>query len=498
MPADRALAPSLAEVAALVALVTLYLVAAVFVGERSYLEVNVIGSLLLSLILASGVWRMLHHDSKHLWAPLLWFRVSTLVYFGIGTYLVFVMDSSGRQYLEGFFWFFDDDVFKLNLVVAVSAILVLTTARAVILGIPSRGRSCPSQTSSHSDEHDLRLVALVFLAIGLTVDYTIKAPYDLGWSTFEVPGSFMNLTRLKLVGIFLITVWTLQRAKWLLPLVTALVIVDLFFQFLLLSKGGVLISLILFLLAFLWHKTSVKRLVVCGTLVAGVFAGLQPVVTGARRELEIRYGDYPQAGFTERADIVYSHFLADGFRSPSTDGSGTLTRLTYVNAATLVINQYDIGQPADWPNLLPAVFIPRFFWPDKPIITDVARDIYELGTGRRTSQAGAGLFADAYWALGWRGVFLFMPLYGVILGVLTQLAMTVVKKGQWAFMPAVLMGIQLGLRTDGHYLADVAGGTVMLAGTFGALYATVFLVTSMKQSTLIRVAAPAPSYRGAK
>lgn len=471
-PESQILAPQWFEVCSLLTLAGFYLIADGFVGESSYAAVNIVGPLALSVILGVGAWRLIRSDAKHLWTALFWFRLSTIVFFGVGTYLVFVIDSAGRAYLESFFWFFDEDVFKMNLVVAISVVLVLIFARVAIIAASGKFQlnSSGAARNGTNREYDLLVVALVFLVIGVTIEYTVKIPADFGWSTFEVPGSVMNLTRLKLVGIFLVTVWALQHAKSWVPVITALVTLDLFAQVLSFSKGSFLMSLLVFLLAFLWRDATVKRLILCGALVIGAFAGLQPIVTDGRAELERRYGLEPQAGFRERAEIVNAYFSgADQFPA-SNSGASALTRLTYVNAATLVINRYDSGHPGDWPALLPAVFVPRFLWPEKPIITDIGFDIYELGTGRRTSQSGAGVFADAYWASGWWGVIVFMSVYGLILGVLTVMSARLVRHGRWLFFPAVLMAVRIGYRTDGHYLADVAGGTVMLVATFGLLW----------------------------
>lgn len=482
---QRKLAPRWLELWALVILAGLYLSADAFWGQSSHPTMNVLGPLTLSAILAHGAWILVRGDSKHLWTALLWFRLSTTVFFGVGTFIIFVLDTEGRQYVEAFFWFFDEDVFKMNLVVTTAVTLVLGFARVAVLVADRAGYLQPTTTNQADREQSLVFVAGVFLVIGLIFDYTVKVPYDFGWINVEIPGFIMNLTRLKLVGFLLLTVWALQDGRWWLPVITAVVIVDLALQALLFSKGDFLITLLVFLLAFVWDKASAARLFACGALVAFAFAALQPVITEGRRQLEQRYGDQPQAGFVERAGIIHAYFTDEKLPDGIHGGASALTRLSYVNAATLVITRFDAGQPGDWPKLLPAVFVPRLLWSDKPVISDVGRDIYELATGRRTSQSGAGVFADAYWAMGWWGIVTFMPVYGLILGVFTVMSVRVVEDGRWLYFPGVLLTIRIGFRTDGHYLVDVAGATVIVVGTLGVLWAISNLVTRLTKRAVV-------------
>ena len=190
------------------------------------------------------------------------------------------------------------------------------------------------------------------------------------------------------------------------------------------------------------------------------------IVDYGRAQIDMRYQSDTQIGFDKRFEIIWSYFDTDDVLNIDEERQGALTRISYVNAATFVINQYDIGAPAEWPKLLPAIFVPRIFWPEKPIISDVGLEIYELATGRRTSSAGAGVFADSYWALGYTGVILFMSIYGIILGLLTNIAAKILRDSSWLYFPVILIAMRIGMRTDGHYLVDVAGGTIVLAGTY--------------------------------
>ncbi len=462
------LIPTSQEIWAVVSLLAFYLAADDFFGSSSYLVVNTLGPLALTAILCYGGWLMVRSDGKNLWTALFWFRLSTAVYFGVGTIFVYIANDMTRLYMESFFRFSDEDVFKLNLIVTLSVILVLIMARITILAIKKSARRHRTKAivTKGGTEKGLFSAAVVFLAIGLTINYMFAIPYRMGWTSTTLPGSVMNLTKLIPVGVFFITLWGLRNARWLLPAIFGLVAVEMLFSLLMFMKGTMLLLLIMMSLAFLWDQVTLKKLLITGTIVLVAYFASKPIVDHARHEIELRYGANTQAGFGERLEIISEYFTAGQTAQTGEEVQSELSRLSYVNAATFIIHLYDSGQPSNWPKLIPAVFVPRFLWPEKPIITAIGMNIYELGTGNRGSSSGAGIFAETYWAMGWWGVIFFMSVYGVIIGVLTRFALGVMHDGRWLYFPVVLMALRYGMRTDGHYISDVAGALVILVALY--------------------------------
>lgn len=456
------LAPSLLEILSHFGIVLFYIAAMVYRADygSGQLIANLIGPLAMTGILAVAAWRLLRADRRNIWTALFWFRLSTGAYFGFGTCVVFGVNYATRVYIESFYKFFDDEILKMNLVVSVSVVLVLGAARAaILLSGPQRVRQTAKQTQGQA----LLGVGMLFLVVGLSVNYGLKAPQDFGWTNSQIPSSILGFAQFTMLGIFMLTLWSLERARWFLPVITGIAAVEMVFQLLLFAKTGILMTLTLFLLAFLWRKITLVRAGVCAALIIGTYVVTTPLVSYSRAQLDAVHGRFAKIGFGPRFKILtsYDPAAAHAFAGGK-EIQYALLRISYVNAATLVIAQYDDGAPGDWPELLPAVFVPRALWPEKPIISDVGRDIYELGTGRRSSFAGAGVFAEAYWAMGWWGVIVYMTIYGAILGVLTNLAARSLREGKWLLFPVVLMGLQIGFRTDGHYILDVAGAGVIV------------------------------------
>jgi hypothetical protein len=482
----NSLAPDVLEILSTFALYVFFLTISGLGGADTYPILNIVGPAILATILGFANWKMIRNDGKNIWTALFWFRLSTAVYFGFGTLFVYIVNESTWLYMQAFFRFEDSDIFKLNLVIFLSTTIVLLMARLALLLTGSMRRPAPIKTvrSRRGADKGLLIAAIAFLAIGLIINYAFSLPYQMGWTDKTLPGSIMNLTRLIPVGTFFLTLWALRNAKWLLPAIFALVGIEMVFSLLMFMKSSMLLMLVMVSLAFLWDRLTVRKLMTVGVVILSAYFISKPLVDYGRIEVSLKHGANTQAGFGERFDIFTSYFSPNRVDPYNGDLQSGLSRLSYVNTSAFVIHLYDSGQPGNWPKLIPAVFIPRIFWPDKPIITAIGRDIYELGTGRRTSSSGAGIFADAYWAMGWSGVIIYMSFYGLVIGLLTQLASRIMNKEQWLFFPIVLLGLNYGMRTDGHYISDVAGALVFIIALYFFLLGLSIILKSTKQKDM--------------
>lgn len=136
-----------------------------------------------------------------------------------------------------------------------------------------------------------------------------------------------------------------------------------------------------------------------------------------------------------------------------------LLRLSYVNINAFVVDRYDAGLSGDTLGNALAVIIPRALWPNKPIITQLGGDLYFLVRGRYGTSFGVGHFAEAYWNFGWAGLIIFMAILGPILAIFTRISIRIMARKDWIFLPIVFIGVNLGLRVDGHFVPDILGPT---------------------------------------
>jgi hypothetical protein len=124
-------------------------------------------------------------------------------------------------------------------------------------------------------------------------------------------------------------------------------------------------------------------------------------------------------------------------------------------------------------------------WPEKPIITDIGSKFYGAATGNALdSAASPGVFADCYWNFGWPGVILLMIPMGGILLLVSRYSLDVVRRELWLYFPVVLLGMRIGFRTDGFFVVDIIGGTVILVGLHLVLkFADRFVFPLLRQPT---------------
>jgi hypothetical protein len=315
----------------------------------------------------------------------------------------------------------------------------------------------------------LRVLAAAFLVVGGVARYGIVIPHFLGLGGDILPSVVSMLAKVYSAGLMLLLMLSLRSGGRLLPLAVVLIAIELLAGVMLFRKADVLITVLFVMLAFYQHRPTPLRLVLGGLLVATVFYGVAPFMGFGRiMAIEIA-GGREMATVEQRWGILQAYI--DGERLPSDNGEvqHALARLSYVNAATMVVGWYDQGRPDESMTHLMAALIPRFMWPDKPDLTESGRALYTLATGNEGTSISAGLFAEAYANLGWWGVPLLMFPLGIILTVLSRMAITVMGRGQYLYLPVVLIGVHVGTRVDGHFVTDVIGAPFTIVVMYGIL-----------------------------
>jgi hypothetical protein len=463
------------ELFSLLALVCLYLFASDPNNLETTTRLNTIGPVILIGILGLSSLRMILLDPNTIWTALFWFRAATVVYYGVGDLVPVLGDEDTLIAMQNFYPFDDHDISQLNLLYAVSSFVLLLAANLTIgLSRVTDVRDPALQTNREAQGRLLFAVGMVFLVLGGTLKYFFVIPYEFKLTNFVLPESVTTIANFTYAAIYLLTVWALEYRRSALPLVVAFVILDITVGILDLQKYAVLISLIIFALAFLRSNVTFFKLVTIGVALVVAYAVLVPIVELGRFQFNNRFGAAGSAGFGDRFQIIWNSFsVAQSYVQAQDDNPGTknaaLSRISYVNQSAYAIDQYDSGIPGHSLDNIFAVFVPRLFWPDKPIITQIASDYNNAITGNPWSQTSPGLFADAYWDGGWPGVVIATFLLGILYSLLSLYSLRVLHKGQWLYFPIVLLAMKMGFRVDGYLVPDMVGGGVIL-------YATRFLL----------------------
>ncbi len=417
----------------------------------------------LALILCYTCIRDVSMQRERMWTALFWFRLSSAVYCGFGSIVPYIVNERTEWFLRSVFDFTEADVLKVMQVFILSILCVVTVALLFSDPRPDTRRRTISTAVQNSA---LLKAAILFLTLGAVVRYGLILPRIYGISTLDLPGFINTMGKAYVAGLFLLMFHGLRTKSFTLILAIGLFLIDFAAGLIAFDKSEMLTSLIFFYLAVIFQEARLSRILV-GTVAAfAVLLITQPLVHYGRAEVSALNGGVGKTATVEqRIDILqdYLNRETDG-NSRNIEEKDPLLRLSFVNVASFVIDQYDKGQPADRYKHVFSVMVPRFFWPDKPITGAMGSETYELIRGRRGASIGTTHFAEAYWAYGWAGIpLIFLP-GGVILSLISRYTIVSVRSDRWLRLPAMLIGVTIGHRVSGSFVTDVIGGGVIFLG----------------------------------
>lgn len=458
------------ELAATGAVVAAYLLAETIFGSYAPDVMNIFGPAWLGGVLALAAWSMARRNPDVTWTAIFWFRVATSVYFCAGSLVPLLASYTTSAYLRTYYEFQDAEILKLNLIVATSTLLVQLTS--FVIDQASR-RTAPDSRNKSADAQmgsSALRIGLLFLLLGGTIKYWLIVPSSLGLTNLVVPGGLAAFGNGTLIAIYLLTAWSLQSAPRAFPFICCFIAIEMFTGLLLFNKTWVLLPIVVFALAWFRAGMSTPKVVVIAVLFSVSFGLLQPWVAYARQTEMVTLGGPTTESPSKRIEILTSYFSDTSSVALSMTDDSSLARFSFVNVATFVIARYDHGLPGNNLDGALTLLVPRFLWPEKPIY-DPGAELHLLMTGMEGSSISAGLFAEAYWALGWWGVVLLTIPYAIVLTLVSRYALGVLRRGQWIYLPALFTAMTLGLHVDNAYATTVVGATAILIGVHMVCYA---------------------------
>jgi hypothetical protein len=420
---------------------------------------NYVAPFLLSGVLGYAALRMILLDNVAVWSPLFWFRIATIIYFGFGSLVPLISNASTRDYLDSYFMLLPADILKVNAVVAAGVAVILAANMAVESLRGSIIQAAPGPGLAGNQVAAALKYGLFFLAIGAGIKYLIIIPNTLLESPLVIPGFLINLTGCLAVGISLLTIWSLRQKKSYLLIVITLVAFEMLVGLLELSKIEALTPAVAFVIGYLTVKTSIKRLAAVALGFWLMFSLIQPWLTQARLEILDAYGASEQAPFSSRVEFLISSFNAAAEQKDGEELQGSLIRLSFMNAAGFVISRYDQGVAGDSLKDVVYSFIPRFLWPEKPLIV-VGGELATLATDTVGNTISAGYFAEVYWNFGWAGLLLLVPI-GIVFNVASHFAINTLRKGDWIYLPVLFLNLRTAISIDNFYIGFV--GTFVIS-----------------------------------
>lgn len=420
--------------------------------------INIVGPGILSLSVALGAYRMTQRNPHSIWSALFWYRLSMAAYLGFGSLITSFLNNDTRDLIESFFAFYPMDLLKFNAVNALFHFVVLLATMGVLLGYRVAERQFSTKNLAISQcNFSLKTVGFISLTLGLTSNYLLIYPVNLGLLKFNVPNFVVQIGQLAYMGYFMLTYWGLANAKyrWIWAML-GLALIDSLAGVLLLSKYAAIFPVLMMLIGYIYHKPSMRRMLLVFAILLPFYLLVSSIVYEARDRVD-RSGANNSATFADSLAV-----MGDIANDKAEDESGpdyqlAWSRLSFVNAGTRAISFYDQGLPGNTLRDIYVVWIPRVIYPDKPNITDIGREFTAMTNGNYESSTSPSMPSEGYWDYGWLGVCLFGGLFGFIVTMMSIYSTLVFERQAWHLLLVVLLGIRMGSRVDGVIVPDVIG-----------------------------------------
>lgn len=420
--------------------------------------INTIGLTVFSIVLAWAAYRQMKRNVASLWTPLFWYRVAMLSYFGIGSLVPIWVNEDTQELMRGFYNYFAFEIVKLNAVVTVFNLVFIITSKIIFVSLRNNSlrRSFSSEKFISPSNFSMIVFGSMCLIVGSLVNYLIIFPQIVGWANLSFFSTLANLSVLSWLGYFMVIFWGLENKRrefiiW--PIVLALG--ECVIGFFAMSKSVMLMPLVMVSIAFIYHRRSFLRISLFASAFVSLFMFLSPIVTHVR---DVNGQYYNGAASVADTPSLYLSYFTSGTESDQyADVETGWMRLSFVNAGTFAINQYDHGMPGHSYRYWSIVWIPRIIYPNKPIITDVARELSYAANGNYNSSSSAGFAAEAYWNGGWLGTVSIGFFIALVFTLWSMYSYEVIQRKAWHLFFIVLIGMRMAIRVDGAFVSDILG-----------------------------------------
>lgn len=294
-------------------------------------------------------------------------------------------------------------------------------------------------------------VFFIFFIIGfISSGYVYQ--FDLNSNRGDVLSASIRMLSL-LINVAVV-VGVLYRGRYERVYRLVAIVISLLSSFMglvLFNKSATLIALVILTLSYYFRTKKKSILFIGASLVVVILIVLSKPVLEARSKIEL----VSNKTVAVRIAILFSSFNI--LENTEDSKNSTWARLSYLPAQNLAVNYYDAGEGENNLDFILWGFIPRFLYPDKPLISSSGRKFNEKVKGSDTSSLGMGVFVQGYYNAGFYGVGLFSLIGGFMLSFLTSISKAVIKNGAMLLIPLSQLGNYMAYRIDGSFYSDWVG-----------------------------------------
>ena len=411
-------------------------------------------------------WQILRQSPSAIWNPLVWLLLASTLYYGVGQLIHLLGNDDSVQRVNSLYFVDQLGLARTNFLHTVGVVIIVGAyALTASLLKLQKSTALPDDENPAQEQRTAReaqSAALLFLCIGLPIKYLLELPYNLGLLKWVLPGSIQYLGTLS--GLAIVPLYWLYKKRGgiyrfaFFSLVTSECLVSLVS----LSKLEMIKTALFFVLGIQVVKPGLKKLALSGIMIVAAYVLIfNPFVTFAR----VAVGRAAAKDLSQAFDVV-AQFNAErrivqDVQFP--EAQLWWTRLAYSNVELFAMRQYDRGYPGKTLRLAPYALIPRFVYPEKPMMTSGLELTY-LITGDRNlmSFTGLGALGEGYWNGGWVGVTVVGIMIGVLLAILAHFSIRTLEERIFIFLPISMGGIIMGLRIDDWFVPTYLGTSAQL------------------------------------
>lgn len=440
-------------------------------GSRLWISIaNLIGPLGLGLAAMTTGLRLLTRDPSMLWTPYTWFMAFIVLFCSLGPLLYPLAGKNTVQSVNSFIPVNSHELLRTNLLNAVGI-------AALLLGFLALGQVSdwlvPKRSRHPVRSTNLKRVAWIFLVVGGVLRFLVILPYTYGLDHFVLPGVILSIGDLFLFGLMVMAFLVVRGDRSLRIPFYILWLIQIATSFLTFSKQSFLLSIVLPVVGAYFGNRKLVRLMAWAFVITLVYFSLESFIGYARQQIEIQSGNTGRATLTQRVRIAQNWF--GGKTAQHMEGLGAAkggwARLDYAPAQAFAMARYDEGYPGNTLRYAAILFIPRFVWPQKPVITNMGAQFYALVTGRHGSQLGLGIFGEGYWDAGWIGVLCLSFVTGMIFAVLGRFTSEWMRNEAFEYLPPVFITVLMGsLGMTTLFVPAVMGGTGFFLAYAGLIW----------------------------
>jgi hypothetical protein len=452
---------SFLEVAALGC--ALFVSAALYLA-RGYGTVAWIAPPSIAVILGLANWMMIRRDADALWTPLFSFRLASVVFFGFGGILSENLSAVALANYQAELPYTEREAAYV-FIVWLAGVFTTSFGYYLFSGFAAKD-VVPLRRMGNPDSRTLSL-GILFTGAGLAYAYLVRLPIELGLLPIRtIPAAVSTPFDASVaVGVFLLSLWGLKKKGVALLVIPAVIISAAAVGLVLLTKQGVLLPLIFFGLAVLFARITALRLALVAGMVIFAFSILQPMVAYARSMVSLELALDPGERMSHMADYL----TGEASDSDADEVQVNFLRFGHTHVAAFIIDRYEHGMPSNELAKSLTALVPRVIWPEKPIVTQGASDLYFLVSGREGSALAATTYADLYWNGGWTATLILGFIWGGLMFVGTRQSLLIVRQRDWYMMPFVLLMFMIGLSQESAFTVSILVPTVMAIIAFAML-----------------------------